>query len=112
MELETDRQISAFRLAQAVCEPRAPHPPSSCTWPPPLVLRNGSARDRPLPQVLEAQQHGQRPFMPSDVGKSGRLLLLAIKSCFRLRHRPSSMKSCDAQSLASQLGIIPAASVS
>src|SRR5271165_4411944 len=30
--------------------------------PPPLVLRNGSARDRPLPQVLEAQQHGQRPF--------------------------------------------------
>ena len=37
-------------------------PPGSCTWPPPLVLRNGSARDRPLPQVLEAQQHGQRPF--------------------------------------------------
>src|SRR6202041_4171031 len=37
-------------------------PPGSCTWPPPLVLRNGSARNRPLPQVLEAQQHGQRPF--------------------------------------------------
>ena len=35
-----------------------------------------------------------------------------IRSCFRLRHRPSSMKSCDAQSLASQPGIIPAASVS
>jgi hypothetical protein len=25
-------------------------------------LRNGSARDRPLPQVFEAQQHGQHPF--------------------------------------------------
>jgi hypothetical protein len=27
-----------------------------------VVLRNGSARDRPLPQVLEPQQHGQHPF--------------------------------------------------
>ena len=27
-----------------------------------LDLRNGSASDRPLPQVLEAQQHGQHPF--------------------------------------------------
>src|ERR1700722_15981533 len=37
-------------------------PPGSRTWPPPLVLRNGSARDRPLPQVFEAQEHGERPF--------------------------------------------------
>ena len=27
-----------------------------------MVLRNGSTRDRSLSQVLEAQQHGQRPF--------------------------------------------------
>ena len=25
-------------------------------------MPNGSALDRPLPQVLEAQQHGQHPF--------------------------------------------------
>src|SRR4029077_5096939 len=37
-------------------------PPGACVGPPPLVLRNGSARDRPLPQVLEPQQHGQHPF--------------------------------------------------
>src|SRR5208282_1383310 len=37
-------------------------PPGACMRPTPLFLRNGSARDRPLPQVLEAQQHGQRPF--------------------------------------------------
>src|ERR1700727_2791338 len=36
--------------------------PGACAGPPPLVLRNGSARDRPLPQVLEAQEHGQHPF--------------------------------------------------
>src|SRR5580700_7599584 len=37
-------------------------PPGSCMRPPPLVLRNGSARGCLPPQVLEAQQHGQRPF--------------------------------------------------
>jgi hypothetical protein len=62
MELETDRQISASGLQQPVCEPRAPHPPGSCTWPPPLVLRNGLARGRRLPEVLQAQQHGKHPF--------------------------------------------------
>jgi hypothetical protein len=30
--------------------------------PPPHFLPNGSARDRSLPQVLEAQQHGQHPL--------------------------------------------------
>src|SRR5208337_1129353 len=30
--------------------------------PAPLVLRNGSARDRPLTQVLEAKEHGERPL--------------------------------------------------
>jgi hypothetical protein len=28
----------------------------------PAILPNGSSRDRPLPQVLEPQQHGQHPF--------------------------------------------------
>ena len=28
----------------------------------PCGLPNGSASDRPLPQVLEAQQHGEHPF--------------------------------------------------
>jgi hypothetical protein len=37
-------------------------PPGARITPPPLILRNGSARDRTLPQVLQAQQHGQRPF--------------------------------------------------
>src|SRR5208282_344866 len=37
-------------------------PPGACMRPTPLFLRNGSARDRPPPQVLEAQQHGQHPF--------------------------------------------------
>jgi hypothetical protein len=27
-----------------------------------MLLRNGSARDRPLPQVFQAEQHGQRPL--------------------------------------------------
>ena len=30
--------------------------------PAPLVLQNESARDRPLPEILQAQQHGQHPF--------------------------------------------------
>src|SRR5271167_2413411 len=37
-------------------------PAGACMRPPPLILRNGSARDRPLPQVLEAQEHRERPF--------------------------------------------------
>src|SRR5208283_624433 len=37
-------------------------PPGACMRPPPLVLRNGSARDRPLTQVLDAKEHGERPL--------------------------------------------------
>ena len=37
-------------------------PPGACMRPAALVLRIGSAHYRPLPQVLEAQQHGQHPF--------------------------------------------------
>jgi hypothetical protein len=57
-------------------------PPRAFIRPPPLVLRNGSARDRPLPQVLEAQKHGEHPFELSiemDLVAAEPLQLVGIK---------------------------------
>jgi hypothetical protein len=53
--------VATNRLLSRAAWPRR-SPPGACMRPAALVLRNGSAHYRPLPQVLEAQQHGQHPF--------------------------------------------------